>query len=156
MFSFNSLFIILSTTCSIVLQYILLLLPCGQQHPPLLALLATDASTHHFLHITSCVLGGAPQETYPFVRLSHALHEVHMCCSLQNILPGTSQWPPGGQAGQCSACAGMVCASNRDSPGQSRGQDAEMMPSGSIDLLTSGTYGSCGGQLYQDDNNGAS
>ncbi len=137
MFSFNSLFIILSTTCRIVLQHILLLLPCGQQHPPLLASLATDASAHHFLHITSCVLGGAPQATYPFVRLSHTFHEVHMCCSLQNILPGTSQRPPGGQAGQCSACAGVVCASNRDSSGRSCRQDA-----GSIDLLTSGIYGS--------------
>jgi hypothetical protein len=117
MFSFNLLFIILSTTCSIVLQHILLLLPCGQQHPPLLASLTTDASAHHFLHITSCVLGGAPQATYPFVRLSHAFHEVHMCCSLQNILPGTSQRPPGGKAGQCSACAEAVCASNRDSSG---------------------------------------
>jgi hypothetical protein len=157
MFSFNSLFIMLSTTtCSIVLKYILLLLPCGQQHPPLLALLATDASAHHFLHITSCVLGGAPQAAYPFARLSHAFHQVHMCCSLQNILPGTSQRLPGGQAGQCSACAGVVCASNRDSSGQSHGQDAEMVPSGSIDLLTSGIYGSCGGRLYQDNNNGAS
>ncbi len=156
MFSFNLLFIILSTTCSIDLQHILLLLPCGQQHSPLLASLATDASTHHFLHITSCVLGGTPQETHPFVRLSHAFHEVHMCCSLQNILPGTSQWPPEGQVGQCSACAGVVYACNRDSPGQSRGQDAEMVPSGSIDLLTSGTYRSRGGKLYQDNNNGAS
>jgi hypothetical protein len=156
MFSFNSLFIILSTTCSIVLQHILLLLPFGQQHPPLFALLATDASAHHFLHITSCVLGGTPQATYPFVRLSHAFHEVNMYCSLQNILPGTSQRPPGGEAEQCSACAGVVCASNRDSSGQSRGQDAEMVPSGSIDLLTSGIYGSRGGGLYQDDNNGAS
>jgi hypothetical protein len=144
MFSFNSLFTILSTTCSIVLQHILLLLPCGQQHPPLLASLAMDASAHHFLHVTFCVLGGTPQETFPFVRLTHAFHEVHMCCSLQNILPGTSQRPPGGQAGQCYACARVVCASNRDSSGQSRGQDAEMVPSGSIDLLTSGTYGSCG------------
>jgi hypothetical protein len=81
---------------------------------------------------------------------------VHMCCSLQNILPGTSQRPPGGQAGQCSACAGVVFASNQDNPGQSRGQDAKMVPSGSIDLLTSGTYGSCGGRRYQDNNDGAS
>jgi hypothetical protein len=79
-----------------------------------------------------------------------------MCCSLQNILPGTSQQPPGGQAGQCSACAGVVCASNQDNPGRSSGQDAEMVPSGSIDLLTSGTYGSRGGGLYQDNNDGAS
>ncbi len=156
MFSFNVLFILLSTTCSIVLQHILLLLPCGQQHPPLLASLTTDASAHHFLLITSCVLGSAPQVTYPFPWLSHAFHEVHMCCSLQNILPSTSQRPPGGQAGQCSACTGVICASNWDSPGWSRGQDAEMVSSGSIDLLTSGTYGSCGGQLYQDNNNGAS
>jgi hypothetical protein len=156
MFSLNSLFIIFSTTCSIVLQHILLLLPCGQQHPPLLALLATDVSAHHFLHITSCVLGGTPQGTYPFVRLSQAFHEVHMCCSLQNILPGTSQRPPEGQAGQCSVCAGVVCASNRDSSGQSCGQDAETVPSGSIDLLTSGIYGSCRGRLYQDNNDGAS
>jgi hypothetical protein len=49
MSSINSLFILLSTTCSIVLQHILLLLPCGQQHPPLLALLAMDASANHFL-----------------------------------------------------------------------------------------------------------
>jgi hypothetical protein len=79
-----------------------------------------------------------------------------MCCSLQNILPGTSQRPPGGQAGQCSICAGVVFASNWDNPGQSRGQDAEMVPSGSIDLLTSGTYGSCEGQRYQVDNDGVS
>ncbi len=81
---------------------------------------------------------------------------MHICCSLQNILPGTSQQPPGGQAGQCSACAGVVCASNRDTPGQSRGQDTEMVSSRSIDLLTSVTYGSCGGRLYQDNNDGAS
>ncbi len=73
-----------------------------------------------------------------------------------NILPGTSQQPPGGQAGQCSACAGVVFGSNRDNPGQSGGQDAEMVPSGSIDLLTSSNYGSRGGRLYQDNNNGAS
>jgi hypothetical protein len=79
-----------------------------------------------------------------------------MCCSLQNILPGTSQWPPGGQAGQYSACAGHSCASNHHSSGQSRGQDAEMVSSRSIDLFTSGTYGSCRGQLYQNDNDGAS
>jgi hypothetical protein len=156
MFSFNVLFIILSMSCSIVLQHFLLLLSCGQQHPPLLALLATDASANHFLLITSCVLGDAPQVTYLFLVLSHAFPEVHMCCSLQNILPGTSQRPPGGQAGQCSACAGHGCSSNHHSPGGSHGQYAEMVSSGSIDLLTSGTYGSHGGQLYQDNNNGAS
>jgi hypothetical protein len=51
MFSISSLFFLLSTTCSIVLQHILLLFPCGQQHPPLLASLATYASANHFLSL---------------------------------------------------------------------------------------------------------
>ncbi len=151
MFSINSLFILLSTKCSIVLQHILLLLPCGQQHPPLLALLATYASVNHFLS------SEAPHKKHiPWKNCPLCMKCTCVAGSLQNILPGTFQQTPGGQAGQCSACAGVVFASNRDNPGRSCRQDAEMVPSGSIDLLTSGTYGSCRGQRYQDNDDGAS
>jgi hypothetical protein len=78
-----------------------------------------------------------------------------MRCSLQILQQGLRQQPPGGQARQCSGSGCFVVLDAWGNEG-SCGQDEQMVPSLSIVLLTSGTYGSCGGQQYQVGNDEAS